>query len=116
MSYPVYRYIFEECLMNPGHRALCIVKLILCKLKINRKQGPVVLRLLIFFRFELLENKKDEYLDSSKSSFIKALQLYQPDQCDADERWLQHYILAKIAEKQQKEPSEYLDHYYMVTD
>lgn len=51
-------------------------------------------------------------MNSSQSSFMKALDLYQPDQSDADERWLQHYILAKIAEKHQKEPSEYLEHYY----
>ncbi|KAJ8969409.1 hypothetical protein NQ317_010317 [Molorchus minor] len=30
---------------------------------------------------------------------------------EPDERWLQYYILGKIAEKKQKEPAEYLQYY-----
>lgn len=66
------------------------------------------------FRFETLENVKDSYISSSRESFLHALSLYQADQCDADERWLYHYMLAKIAEKQKKEPIEYLQHYLNV--
>lgn len=66
-------------------------------------------------RFETLETVKDAYLLSSGESFLHALNLYQPDQNDADERWLYHYMLAKIAEKQKKEPVEYLQHYLNVT-
>ncbi|XP_022907944.2 calcineurin-binding protein cabin-1-like isoform X2 [Onthophagus taurus] len=62
-------------------------------------------------RFDTLENKKDTLLESSGSSFLRALQLPQPDLCDIDERWLYHYMLGKIAQKRQKEPSEYLQHY-----
>lgn len=46
---------------------------------------------------------------------MRALELYQPDQSEADERWLHHYMLAKIDEKHQKEPSDYLQHYLLVT-
>lgn len=66
------------------------------------------------FRFESLESVKDTYISSSRESFLHALDLHQPDQCDADERWLYHYMLAKIAEKQKKEPVEYLQHYLNV--
>ncbi|GJQ83227.1 hypothetical protein Trydic_g8826 [Trypoxylus dichotomus] len=62
-------------------------------------------------RFELLENKKEEFLNSVAVSFSKALELHEPDQCIVDERWLYHYMLGKIAEKRQKEPAEYLQHY-----
>lgn len=45
---------------------------------------------------------------------MRALELYEPDLCPVDERWLFHYILGKISEKRQKEPSEYLQHYLTV--
>lgn len=70
--------------------------------------------LILICRFEVLENIKDGYLTSSSESFQHALSLYQPDQSEADERWLYHYMLAKIAEKQRKEPLEYLQHYLTV--
>ncbi|EFA00717.1 hypothetical protein TcasGA2_TC003597 [Tribolium castaneum] len=62
-------------------------------------------------RFEYLENQKNSYLESSGRSFEKAIQLYQPDEAEADERWLQYYILGKVAEKKQQEPNEYLKYY-----
>lgn len=61
-----------------------------------------------------MENIKDTYISSSRESFLHALGLYQPEQNDPDERWLYHYMLAKIAEKQKKEPVEYLQHYLNV--
>ncbi|XP_066152387.1 calcineurin-binding protein cabin-1-like isoform X2 [Euwallacea fornicatus] len=63
-------------------------------------------------KFELLETQKDSYLDSSGSSLEHAIALYTIDDSnEQDERWLQYYILGKIAEKKRKEPSEYLQHY-----
>ncbi|CAG9860246.1 unnamed protein product [Phyllotreta striolata] len=63
-------------------------------------------------KFEFLENQKNSYLDSSGSSFEKAIALYEAEETnEADERWLQYYILGKIAEKKQKEPTEYLQYY-----
>lgn len=67
------------------------------------------------FRFEYLENQKNSYLESSGRSFEKAIQLYQPDESEADERWLQYYILGKVGEKKQQEPAEYLKHYVTVS-
>lgn len=67
-----------------------------------------------YCRFELLENKKEELLNSVGASFSKALELHEPDQCTVDERWLYHYMLGKVAEKRQKEPAEYLQHYLTV--
>lgn len=46
---------------------------------------------------------------------MKALSLYEPEQSEPDERWLHHYMLAKISEKNQQEPTEYLEHYYAVS-
>lgn len=72
--------------------------------------------LLNLCRFEFLENQKNIYLDNAESSFEKAIALYEKDDSgDADERWLQYYILGKIAEKKQKEPSEYLQYYMTVS-
>lgn len=66
-----------------------------------------------YFRFEYFENEKNTYLDSSGNSFEKAIALYEMEETnEPDERWLQYYILGKIAEKKQKEPAEYL-HYYL---
>lgn len=66
-----------------------------------------------FCRFEYFENEKNIYLDSSGNSFEKAIALYEMEETnEPDERWLQYYILGKIAEKKQKEPAEYL-HYYI---
>lgn len=63
-------------------------------------------------RFEFLESQKNTYLDSSCSSFEKAISIYEMEETnEADERWLQYYILGKIAEKKQKEPTEYLQYY-----
>lgn len=67
-------------------------------------------------RFEYLENQKNNYLESSGGSFEKAIQLYQPDEVDPDERWLQYYILGKVAEKKQEEPQAYLKYYVMVSE
>ncbi|XP_072399616.1 uncharacterized protein [Diabrotica undecimpunctata] len=67
-------------------------------------------------RFEFLENQKNSYLDSSGNSFEKAIAIYElEDTNEADERWLQYYILGKIAEKKQKEPAEYLQYYLTAT-
>ncbi|XP_063910388.1 calcineurin-binding protein cabin-1-like isoform X2 [Zophobas morio] len=66
-------------------------------------------------RFEYLENQKNNYLESSGGSFEKAIQLYQPDEVDPDERWLQYYILGKVAEKKQEEPQAYLKYYVMAS-
>lgn len=66
-------------------------------------------------RFEVLENQKESYLDSSGTSFTKALDLHQPEETEADERWLHHYMLGKVAEKRRKEPVEYLQHYLTVS-
>ncbi|KAF5297375.1 hypothetical protein FQR65_LT01305 [Abscondita terminalis] len=62
-------------------------------------------------KFEILENKKENYLSSAGNSFGKALELYRPEQTEADERWLHNYMLGKVAEKCRKEPVEYLQHY-----
>ncbi|KAK5640159.1 hypothetical protein RI129_010970 [Pyrocoelia pectoralis] len=62
-------------------------------------------------KFEILENKKESYLDSAGNSFTKALDLYRPEQTEADERWLHNYMIGKVAEKCRKEPVEYLQHY-----
>ncbi|KAG5899799.1 hypothetical protein JTB14_006132 [Gonioctena quinquepunctata] len=63
-------------------------------------------------KFEFLENQKNSYLDSSGNSFEKAISLYEMEETnEADERWLQYYILGKIAEKKQREPTEYLQYY-----
>nr|XP_023024842.1 calcineurin-binding protein cabin-1-like isoform X2 [Leptinotarsa decemlineata] len=63
-------------------------------------------------KFEFLESQKNSYLDSSGNSFEKAISLYEMKESnEADERWLQYYILGKIAEKKQKEPAEYLQLY-----
>lgn len=66
-------------------------------------------------KFEFLENQKNNFLDSSGSSFEKAISLYElENENEQDERWLQYYILGKIAEKKQKEPTEYLQYYVTV--
>lgn len=62
-------------------------------------------------RFEFLENAKDSYLTCAEESFQRSLSLFQPDQSEVDERWLFHYMLAKVAEKRKREPLEYLQHY-----
>lgn len=63
-----------------------------------------------------MENQKNSYLDSSGNSFEKAIALYEmEDNNEPDERWLQYYILGKIAEKKQKEPTEYLQYYMTVS-
>lgn len=68
-----------------------------------------------FCRFEYFENEKNTYLDSSGNSFEKAISLYEiEDPNEPDERWLQYYILGKIAEKKQMEPQEYLQYYITV--
>lgn len=67
-------------------------------------------------KFSVLEEEKESYLLSSQKSFLRALELYNPDQSDADERWLYHYMLGKISEKCQKEPNEYLQYYLTVSN
>ncbi|KAL1517234.1 hypothetical protein ABEB36_001024 [Hypothenemus hampei] len=63
-------------------------------------------------KFELLESEKENYLDSSGHSLEQAIKLSEIDDSnEPDERWLQYYILGKIAEKKRKEPTEYLQHY-----
>ncbi|KAK9871634.1 hypothetical protein WA026_013014 [Henosepilachna vigintioctopunctata] len=62
-------------------------------------------------RFEYLENQKNTLLDTSGQSFEKAIALYEMNDNEPDERWLQYYILGKIAEKKQTEPNEYLNYY-----
>lgn len=70
----------------------------------------------LIFRFELLETEKESYLDSSGNSLEHAISLYEVDDSnEPDERWLQYYILGKIAEKKRKEPSEYLQYYMTVS-
>lgn len=65
-------------------------------------------------RFEVLEAEKELYLESSRRSFQQALDLHRLDQVDVDERWLYHYMLAKVAEKKQEDPNVYLQHYVTV--
>lgn len=68
------------------------------------------------YRFELLESEKENYLDSSGNSLEHAIKLYEVDSSsEPDERWLQYYILGKIAEKKRKEPAEYLQYYVTVS-
>lgn len=67
------------------------------------------------FRFEILETEKESYLESSRKSFQQALLLNRLDQGDLDERWLNHYMLAKISEKKQEDPNIYLQHYLTVS-
>ncbi|XP_049819856.1 calcineurin-binding protein cabin-1-like isoform X2 [Aethina tumida] len=62
-------------------------------------------------KFELLESQKEHYLDSSGTSLENAIALYEDNDNETDERWLQYYIIGKIAEKKQKEPTEYLQYY-----
>ncbi|CAH1130403.1 unnamed protein product [Ceutorhynchus assimilis] len=67
-------------------------------------------------KFEMFETQKESYLDSSGVSLEHAISLYETSGSnEADERWLQYYILGKIAEKKRKEPAEYL-HYYMLAN
>lgn len=69
----------------------------------------------LFYRFEILENEKNRYLESSRESFNQALLLHRLDQGDIDERWLYHYMLAKVSEKKQEDPNIYLQHYLTVS-
>ncbi|XP_017772871.1 PREDICTED: calcineurin-binding protein cabin-1-like [Nicrophorus vespilloides] len=62
-------------------------------------------------KFEVLESEKDSYLDGSRKAFELTLNLYSVDQAEPDERWLYHYMIAKISEKKQEHPSVYLHHY-----
>ncbi|CAH0547224.1 unnamed protein product [Brassicogethes aeneus] len=63
-------------------------------------------------KFELLETQKEHYLDSSGTSLENAIALYEESEdSEPDERWLQYYIIGKIAEKKQKEPQDYLQYY-----
>ncbi|XP_030756514.1 calcineurin-binding protein cabin-1-like isoform X2 [Sitophilus oryzae] len=69
-------------------------------------------------KFELLESEKESYLDSSGNSLEHAIGLFESNksQNEPDERWLQYYILGKIAEKKRKEPTEYLQYYLTATN
>lgn len=74
----------------------------------------ILYSILLYFRFELLESQKEHYLDSSGTSLENAIALYEDNDNETDERWLQYYIIGKIAEKKQKEPTEYLQYYVTV--
>ncbi|XP_050312415.1 calcineurin-binding protein cabin-1-like isoform X8 [Anthonomus grandis grandis] len=63
-------------------------------------------------KFELLESEKESYLCSAENSLEHAIKIYEiQDTAEADERWLQYYLLGKIAEKRRKHPSYYLKYY-----
>lgn len=64
--------------------------------------------------FDTVETSKNEFLKTSSECFNSAteawLELVKKEECQ-DERWLHHYMLGKIAEKNEEKPSVYLDHY-----
>lgn len=66
-------------------------------------------------KFEILETRKDEMLDIASNCFHSANSIYLANIDDApqmqDERWLYHYMLAKISEKKNEDPPIFLDHY-----
>ncbi|XP_065224975.1 calcineurin-binding protein cabin-1-like isoform X2 [Planococcus citri] len=64
--------------------------------------------------FDTVEKSKNGFLKTSSECFNSAteawLELVKKEECQ-DERWLHHYMLGKIAEKNEEKPSVYLDHY-----
>ena len=70
---------------------------------------------------ELLQQATDNYsemLDIAKNCFTVAASVVSNEDIEPGgyrEEWLLHYMLGKIAEKQRRPPSEYLDHYQKVT-
>lgn len=56
---------------------------------------------------QMLTSKRDEMLSVAQNCFKSA------NQCEesAEEEWLHHYMLGKIAEKMELSPKEYLHHY-----
>ena len=53
---------------------------------------------------------KQDMLNLSKTCFEQA----KKHDCDSEEEWLEHYMLGKMAEKQNNHPSVFLDHYTQV--
>ncbi|KAJ6646406.1 Calcineurin-binding protein cabin-1 [Pseudolycoriella hygida] len=68
-------------------------------------------------RFAAMEMKKDECLQAACKSFNTVEEFVHRTDTDADEdqshdeKWLYHYMLGKIAEKQKEQPSIFLEHY-----
>ncbi|XP_008547464.1 calcineurin-binding protein cabin-1 [Microplitis demolitor] len=66
-------------------------------------------------KFEILEKRKEDTLDIAANCFNSANRIYLANIDDAaqmqDERWLYHYMLAKISEKKNHDPPVFLEHY-----
>ncbi|XP_044577498.1 calcineurin-binding protein cabin-1-like [Cotesia glomerata] len=66
-------------------------------------------------KFEIIEKRKEDTLDIAANCFNSANNIYLGNIEDAaqmqDERWLYHYMLAKIAEKKNHDPPIFLEHY-----
>lgn len=63
----------------------------------------------------MLESRKESMLERAYICFTEVRKVWCETSTDADERWLHHYMLGKIAEKLKKDPVEYLNHYWEVT-
>lgn len=61
--------------------------------------------------YQLLEDTKVKMLAQAEESFSKALELSLADDEPDEERWLYHYMLAKIAEKKQDPPRIVISRY-----
>lgn len=64
--------------------------------------------------FELLEKQKENMLETTQLCFTNVIQDRLNNSTDDkvnDEMWLHYYMMGKIAEKQNKSPSVYLDYY-----
>ena len=70
-------------------------------------------------RFAALESRKENTLDIAMNCFISVNRMFLTNLDESanlqDERWLNHYMLAKIAEKKNEDPPVFLDHYNKVS-
>lgn len=66
-------------------------------------------------KFAILEERKENTLEIAENCFVSANRIYLANIDDSphmqDERWLYHYMLAKIAEKKNDDPPVFLEHY-----
>ncbi|OXU31574.1 hypothetical protein TSAR_005095 [Trichomalopsis sarcophagae] len=70
-------------------------------------------------RFRTIESHKEEMLEEAEKCFTSANRIYTACQGidePQDERWLYHYMLAKISEKKNHEPLIFLSHYSKIEE
>lgn len=68
-------------------------------------------------RFETLETRKEEMLETAHQCFESCARLFigtKDESIPHDERWLYQYMLGKIAEKRNQDPPIFLEHYAKV--